>query len=117
MPSAITSPASSVGCSSPPPDSSLPAGRYKILDEIGRGALGVVHRALDTENGETVAVKFLFDEARDGSLLDRLLTEIEDARKAGDTVGGVVEVVVDGLPPGLGSHVHWDRRLDGRQVP
>jgi len=40
--------------------------------------------------------------------------EIEHARKDGDTLGGVVEVVVHGLPPGLGSHVHWDRRLDSR---
>jgi chorismate synthase len=40
--------------------------------------------------------------------------EIDAARKDGDTLGGVVEVAVHGLPPGLGSHVHWDRRLDGR---
>ncbi len=43
-----------------------------------------------------------------------MLAEIDAARKDGDTLGGVVEVVVHGLPPGLGSHVHWDRRLDGR---
>jgi chorismate synthase len=43
-----------------------------------------------------------------------MLEEIERARKDGDTLGGVVEVVVHGLPPGLGSHVHWDRRLDAR---
>lgn len=40
--------------------------------------------------------------------------EIADAHKDGDTLGGVVEVLAYGLPPGLGSHVHWDRRLDGR---
>jgi chorismate synthase len=40
--------------------------------------------------------------------------EIDQARKEGDTLGGVVEVAVYGLPPGLGSHVHWDRRLDAR---
>jgi chorismate synthase len=40
--------------------------------------------------------------------------EIDRARKDGDTLGGVVEVAVYGVPPGLGSHVHWDRRLDGR---
>jgi chorismate synthase len=40
--------------------------------------------------------------------------EIDAAKQDGDTLGGVVEVVVHGLPPGLGSHVHWDRRLDGR---
>ena len=43
-----------------------------------------------------------------------MVAEIEAARKDGDTLGGVVEVVVHGLPPGLGSHVHWDRRLDAR---
>jgi chorismate synthase len=40
--------------------------------------------------------------------------EVDAARRDGDTLGGVVEVVVYGLPPGLGSHVHGDRRLDGR---
>ena len=40
--------------------------------------------------------------------------EIAAAHKDGDTLGGVVEVVVWGLPPGLGSHVHWDRRLDAK---
>ena len=40
--------------------------------------------------------------------------EIDRARKDGDTLGGVIEVAVYGVPPGLGSHVHWDRRLDGR---
>ncbi len=39
---------------------------------------------------------------------------IDQAHKDGDTLGGVVEVAVHGLPPGLGSHVHWDRRLDAR---
>jgi chorismate synthase len=39
---------------------------------------------------------------------------IDRAHRDGDTLGGVVEVVVHGLPPGLGSHVHWDRRLDSR---
>lgn len=43
-----------------------------------------------------------------------MVAEIDDAHKAGDTLGGVVEVVVHGLPPGLGSYVHWDRRLDSR---
>ena len=43
-----------------------------------------------------------------------MVDEIEAARKAGDTLGGVVEVVVHGLPPGLGSHVHWDRRIDAQ---
>ena len=40
--------------------------------------------------------------------------EVDAAKQDGDTLGGVVEVVAYGLPPGLGSHAHWDRRLDGR---
>ncbi len=43
-----------------------------------------------------------------------MVAEIDAARKDGDTLGGVIEVVVHGLPPGLGSHVHGDRRLDAR---
>ena len=50
----------------------------------------------------------------DSTTSARMLAEIEAARKDGDTLGGVVEVVVHGLPPGLGSHVHGDRRLDSR---
>ena len=45
---------------------------------------------------------------------EKMIAEVDDAHKAGETLGGVVEVVVDGLPPGLGSYVHWDRRLDSR---
>jgi len=44
----------------------------------------------------------------------RMVAEVDQAHQDGDTLGGVVEVVVHGLPPGLGSYVHWDRRLDAR---
>ncbi len=44
----------------------------------------------------------------------RMVAEIDDAHKEGDTLGGVVEVLAYGVPPGLGSHVHWDRRLDSQ---
>ena len=43
-----------------------------------------------------------------------MVAEVDAARKDGDTLGGVVEVLAYGLPPGLGTHVHWDRRLDSR---
>jgi len=43
-----------------------------------------------------------------------MVAEIDQAKAEADTLGGVVEVVVTGIPPGLGSHVHWDRRLDAR---
>ena len=50
----------------------------------------------------------------DSALSQRMVAEIETAHSAGDTLGGVVEVLVYNLPPGLGSHTHWDRRLDAR---
>jgi chorismate synthase len=43
-----------------------------------------------------------------------IVVEVEATKKAGDTLGGVVEVLAWSVPPGLGSHVHWDRRLDSR---
>jgi chorismate synthase len=70
---------------------------------------------------------FGIPEFRDGELIDKdevrcfdpatsakMIAEIEEARKEGDTLGGVVEVIAYNLMPGLGSHVHWDRRLDAR---
>ncbi|MCB0908460.1 MAG: chorismate synthase, partial [Nocardioidaceae bacterium] len=53
-------------------------------------------RCLDTDAGEA------------------MVAAIDQAHKDGDTLGGVVEVLAYDLPPGLGSHVHWDRRLDAR---
>jgi chorismate synthase len=47
---------------------------------------------------------------------DRMRAEIREAARQGDTVGGVFEVVALGVPPGLGSHAHWDRRLSSRLV-
>jgi chorismate synthase len=43
-----------------------------------------------------------------------MVAEVDAAHRDGDTLGGVVEVLAYGLPPGLGSHVHWDRRLDAQ---
>ncbi len=50
----------------------------------------------------------------DTSAEQRMIERIDAAKKDGNTLGGICEVVVDGLPVGLGSHVSWDRRLDGR---
>jgi chorismate synthase len=50
----------------------------------------------------------------DADASEAMVAEIDQAHKDGDTLGGVVEVVAYGVPPGLGSHVHWDRRLDSR---
>jgi chorismate synthase len=70
---------------------------------------GVVPRPEDRDRIDEDPVRCLDPET---SAL--MVKEVDAARAEGDTLGGVVEVVVHGLPPGLGSSVHWDRRLDGR---
>ena len=50
----------------------------------------------------------------DEALQQQMIEAVDAARAAGDTLGGAFEVVVRGLPPGLGSYVQWDRKLDGR---
>ncbi|UOE45220.1 chorismate synthase [Agromyces larvae] len=50
----------------------------------------------------------------DPATSELMVAEVDAAHKDGDTLGGVVEVLVYGVPPGLGSYTHWDRRLDGR---
>lgn len=50
----------------------------------------------------------------DSAVEERMIQSIDQAKEAGDTLGGVVEVIVEGVPVGLGSHVHWDRKLDGQ---
>lgn len=44
----------------------------------------------------------------------QMIAKIDQAKKSGDTLGGVFEVIVIGLPVGLGSHIQWDRKLDGK---
>ena len=50
----------------------------------------------------------------DSSTSELMISEIEKAHRDGDTLGGVVEVLAFNMPPGLGTHVHWDRRLDSK---
>lgn len=52
--------------------------------------------------------------ASNALLSSAMVSEIEQAHQAGDTLGGVFEVIVENTPIGLGSHVHWDRRIDAR---
>lgn len=52
--------------------------------------------------------------AFDAGLSALMVSEVDECHKDGDTLGGVVETLVYGLPPGLGSFVHWDRRLDSQ---
>jgi chorismate synthase len=50
----------------------------------------------------------------DSGVSAEMVAEVEAAHKDGDTLGGVVETLVYGMPPGVGSYVHWDRRLDSQ---
>ena len=79
--------------------------------ELGsvKAPAGVVPRPEDLAGIDEDPVRS-FDRAASAAMI----AEVEAAQKDGDTLGGVVEVVVWGLPPGLGSHVHGDRRLDAR---
>lgn len=77
---------------------------------IGGVALGAIDPLqLDTSALDADPVR-----CADPTTSAAMVAEIDAAHKDGDTLGGVVEVVVRGLPVGLGSHVHWDRRLDSR---
>jgi chorismate synthase len=70
---------------------------------------GVIPGRDDSERVDNDPVRCL-----DPSASAAMVAEIDAAKTDGDTLGGVIEVVVHGLPPGLGSHVHGDRRLDAR---
>ena len=72
---------------------------------------------------ETAALPAYIDMARidsdpvrcaDAETSTKMIAEIDSAHSDGDTLGGVCEILAYNLPPGLGSHVHWDRRLDAR---
>jgi len=62
----------------------------------------------DLEAVDTSEVR-CFDAASEQAMI----TAIKEAAKAGDSLGGIVEVLAYGVPPGIGSHVHWDRKIDG----
>ena len=70
---------------------------------------GSVPVAADLPRIDVSPVRCLDDDASAA-----MVAHIDETKRAGDTLGGVVEVVVHHLPPGLGSHIQWDRRLDSR---
>ena len=113
--------------------------RASARETAARVALGAVARAFLGELGVTLVSHTLsigpvrvpegapLPTAADVSALDadplrcfdpatstRMVAEVDDAHATGDTLGGVVEVLAYGLPPGLGSYVQWDRKLDAR---
>jgi chorismate synthase len=74
----------------------------------GAGRRRVPSAAVDLDAVDASSVR-CFDAGAEA----RMVTAIKAAAKDGDSLGGLVEVLVYGVPVGLGSHVHWDRRLDG----
>jgi len=82
------------------------------VTEIG----GVHSQKIELSRGDNINERADASSVRclDETATRAMEARIDEAREAGDTVGGVFEVVADGLPIGLGSHVHWDRKLDGR---
>ena len=113
--------------------------RASARETAARVAAGAVARALLARygiqiashvidiNGEGIADPVSIDPARiqaldaeddvrcvDEHVASRMRAAIDRAREAGDTVGGSFEIVATGVPPGLGSYVAWDRKLDGR---
>ena len=74
--------------------------------ELGRDAAWEEIRAVG--NRDEVLLACVDPEAE-----ARMKAEVDTALRTGDTVGGIFEVVVHGLPPGVGTHVNWDERMDG----
>lgn len=93
----------------------------RLLDELGV-SIGSHVASIGSVRAEPTEVPLDLNAAADRSpvrCLDesatrRMMTEIDEAAQRGDTLGGVFEVVVTGVPVGLGSYVSWDRKLDGR---
>ncbi|MBI1884883.1 MAG: chorismate synthase [Chloroflexi bacterium] len=91
----------------------------RFLEEFGievhshTVSIGDVQAQADAEPG-WAAVEESSVRCADPQAGERMVRAIDAAREAGDTLGGVFEVRAGGVPIGLGSHVHWDRKLDGR---
>jgi chorismate synthase len=79
-------------------------------------AIGSIQTAADSLPDPEDRARIDNDPVRcfDPAMSQAMVDEIDAAHKDADTLGGIVEVLAYGLPPGLGSHVHWDRRLDSR---
>jgi chorismate synthase len=95
----------------------------KLGVEIGSYVVSIGRVGIPKEFYEDLPFKERFENAErsevripvlDPSLEEEFKREIDSARKSGESLGGIFEVFVLGLPPGIGSHTQWDRRLDGR---
>ncbi len=111
--------------------------RASARETVSRVAVGAICKILLAEFGITVvshvvaigaavskAKKLTFDKIVASSIKSPVMCadkkasasmcrEIDKAKRAGDTLGGIFEVLIHGVPPGLGSHAQWDRKIDG----
>ncbi|MFP6600443.1 MAG: chorismate synthase [Deltaproteobacteria bacterium] len=94
----------------------------QVLERFGISIMGYVGEVGGIEaslDGLTPEAAFERAEASEVRMADaeagaKVIALVDECKKTGDTLGGVVEVCVTGLPPGLGSYVHYDRKVDGR---
>ena len=94
----------------------------QVLEHFGISVMGYVSEIGGIEaDTKSLTPRQIFDAAEvsevrmaDPEAEGRVIALIDECKKTGDTLGGVAEVCVTGLPPGLGSYVHWDRKVDGR---
>ncbi|HWP57127.1 MAG TPA: chorismate synthase [Candidatus Acidoferrales bacterium] len=79
-------------------------------------SIGGIEAAMDGLSYEEIFARADQSPVRvaDPEAQEKIIAQIEDCKKKGDTLGGIFEIVALGLPPGLGSHTQWDRKLDGR---
>ncbi|HEY2949908.1 MAG TPA: chorismate synthase [Micromonosporaceae bacterium] len=98
-----------------------------VAKALVRQAIGIEIVSHVVELGSVVAKPGLQPRPEDAERVDadplrcldpdasvRMVAEVDAAKRDADTLGGIVEVLAYGVPPGLGSHVHWDRKLDAR---
>lgn len=83
-------------------------GYIRSIGNVEAGTQGLSYEEMFTRSEES-PVRVADKEAE-----EKMIALIEDCKKKGNTLGGIFEVVALGLPPGLGSHTQWDRKLDGR---
>jgi chorismate synthase len=81
---------------------------------VSLGSVRVPEDTAPPEPGDRERIDADLVRCADPETSQRMVAEVDEARKDGDTLGGVVEVVAYGTPPGLGSFTQWDRRLDAR---
>ncbi|MBR2216317.1 MAG: chorismate synthase [Selenomonadaceae bacterium] len=85
-----------------------------VSQVVNIGGVGVDMARIDQTEVGVVAAADEELNCYDGDAAVKMRQRIDEAKKNGDTLGGIFEIIVRGAPIGLGSHIQWDKRLDGR---